>query len=247
MLSQFINDDLIESDSFPPPSESSSFSLYSRLENFSTSDPSSTSTCADDDDYYGVYDRLRCGCKHGDSDGEIGQCMSLYLLWAKVAFGRVMKAYLSSPLCLAFVPLVVGAGIGFWMGRRSNHASSASDCNSDGKDGSTFVKKGASETKRMGENGLNGVWDTSFLFRVSQSFYWLSLQLALMFVFLDPRQRWRSIFNSNDMKLFQDDRDERTRAELRGAESKMESGVDVQCVPKHVAVIMVGFDFSLDF
>jgi undecaprenyl diphosphate synthase len=44
----------------------------------------------------------------------------------------------------------------------------------------------------------------------------------------------------NESKLFDDERDEQTRLELRANESTRESGVDLECVPGHIAVIMDG-------
>ena len=41
-------------------------------------------------------------------------------------------------------------------------------------------------------------------------------------------------------ELIEEDRDERTRAELKAIETKRESGVELDCVPRHVAVIMDG-------
>ncbi|KAL7481856.1 hypothetical protein ACHAW6_007537 [Cyclotella cf. meneghiniana] len=45
---------------------------------------------------------------------------------------------------------------------------------------------------------------------------------------------------SSDSDLFAKERDEKTRIELRSQESNRESGVDLQFVPRHIAVIMDG-------
>ncbi|KAL3792030.1 hypothetical protein HJC23_011195 [Cyclotella cryptica] len=45
---------------------------------------------------------------------------------------------------------------------------------------------------------------------------------------------------SKDSDLFVEERDAKARMELRSQESTRESGVDLQCVPRHIAVIMDG-------
>ena len=42
------------------------------------------------------------------------------------------------------------------------------------------------------------------------------------------------------MKLFDNDRDEQTRHGIRAIQTKRESGVPLECIPRHVAVIMDG-------
>lgn len=69
----------------------------------------------------------------------------------------------------------------------------------------------------------------AFLAHVSHLYHWLSLRAVLVF--------GKSNISS---ELFQDERDEQTRTELRSMETKMESGVEPHCIPRHIAVIMDG-------
>mmetsp|Transcript_13261 Transcript_13261/g.28657 ORF Transcript_13261/g.28657 Transcript_13261/m.28657 type:complete len:439 (+) Transcript_13261:124-1440(+) len=193
---------------------------FHSVENSSTSNPPAAA-CA----YYdSVYDRLLgCGCVGGQgtsiSAGSGGPCMSLFLQWVKLVLGGTIKAYHSSPLCLAMLPLAIGAGFGFWMGRRSRSPP-------------IHTSKGISvgnQTKRS--------WDTKVFGFASQLYHWLSLQLVLVLIFLDPRRCVKCDSSSN---IFQDEKDEQTREELKSIETKMESGVELHCIPRHVAVIMDG-------
>jgi len=210
MISQFIDGEVEESQ-------------FHSLENTSTPNPPAGS-CA----YYdSVYDRLLgCGCVgygQGSSvmEGSNGPCMSLFLQWVKLVLGSTIKAYLSSPLCMALLPLAFGVGFGFWMGRRSR-STSINDASA----------KGDSVGKQTKES-----WSNVLVSHLSQLNQWLSLQLFLILVFLDPRK----CYKSNGMSsLFEDDRDEKTRTELRSMKTKMESGVEPHCVPRHIAVIMDG-------
>ena len=107
MLSQFIVGEIQD------PYSYSQF-LENTDDNSSTSDPPAA-LCAEDS----VYGRLLgCDCAGAAGDGAAPPCASLFLRWARLALGGAIKAYLSSPLCLALLPLVLGAGLGFWAGRR---------------------------------------------------------------------------------------------------------------------------------
>ncbi|KAL7551196.1 hypothetical protein ACHAWF_014396 [Thalassiosira exigua] len=63
---------------------------------------------------------LGWGCDAGNlreaDGGSDGPCPSLLLERAGIVLGGAARAYLSSPLCLALLPLAVGLGLGFWMG-----------------------------------------------------------------------------------------------------------------------------------
>lgn len=224
MLSRFINDD-IDSDIFPSSSKFSPFCLDLAVENSSNSDASSA--CYDDAYYFGVYDRLRYGCKGCDTDGEFGKCVSLYLSWAKIAFARIIRAYVSSPLCLALAPLILGLLVGFLVGKRSN---------SSGHEGYSKIcsLKSEKEESKMDENGL---WQ-KLAMGVSRFRCLAIIPFRVLSSSLGPRAMLTQKVNS-DKDLFKDERDESARVELKGAVSVRESGVDLQRVPRHVAVIMV--------
>mmetsp|Transcript_31192 Transcript_31192/g.63417 ORF Transcript_31192/g.63417 Transcript_31192/m.63417 type:complete len:451 (+) Transcript_31192:41-1393(+) len=219
MLSRFINDD-IDSDTFPSSSKFSPFSLDLAVENSSNSDASSA--CYDDAYYFGVYDRLRYGCKGCDTDGEFGQCVSLYLSWAKIAFARIIRAYVSSPLCLALAPLILGLLVGFLVGKRSN----------DSKICSSKLEKKESRIDEIWPRRKLAMGFSRFLGRITMPFRVFSSSSG-------PRAILTRKVNS-DVDLFKDERDKSTRAELKGAVSVRESGVDLRRVPRHVAVIMDG-------
>jgi undecaprenyl diphosphate synthase len=193
MLSQFIEGSAIDDGDVDiyydaPTSSPPKLKPYFRLENFSTSDQQPT--CGADS----VYDRLLgCSCHRGDYAVGDGTCGSLFLQWVKLAFGGVVKAYLSNPLFLALLPLALGAIIGYYLGNR---------------------------------NGANRKHSTVFG-RISEIFHWACLHLML-------RQ------SKTSELLFDEERDERTRSELKAIGTKRESGVELECVPRHVAVIMDG-------
>ena len=82
----------------------------------------------------------------------------------------------------------------------------------------------------LGNSRINGVkrkHSSTLLGRTFQIYEWACLQL--------------NIFKKcKPLNLFDDDRDERTRYELHAMETKRESGIALECVPRHVAVIMDG-------
>lgn len=73
---------------------------------------------------------------------------------------------------------------------------------------------------------------SAFMGCIYETFHWLCLQLVILL----------GQFNHKSDILFDSDKcDERTRTELNAIENKKrESGVDLECVPRHVAVIMDG-------
>mmetsp|Transcript_31335 Transcript_31335/g.63130 ORF Transcript_31335/g.63130 Transcript_31335/m.63130 type:complete len:425 (+) Transcript_31335:37-1311(+) len=192
MLSQFIEGSANEADvdiyyGAPTSSPPKLMKPYFRLENYSTPGPTEP-TCADS-----VYDRL-LGCTCREDYAVDGTCGSLFLQWVKLALGRAVKAYLSNPILLALLPLVLGAVIGYYIGNRNNGM------------------------KRK---------HSIFFGRLSEIFQWACLHLML-------------IRQCKPWELVDEDRDERTRAELSAMETTRESGVELECVPRHIAVIMDG-------
>ncbi|KAL3798591.1 hypothetical protein ACHAWO_014000 [Cyclotella atomus] len=203
VLSQFINsDDSLHVKSFITDDVAPSY----------LQDNSSTNalSCS-----YGVYDRLLgCDCIDG-AVGHVGNgpCFSVVLAWIKLALGRVMRMYLSNPLLLALVPLFMGVGLGFWIGRRSVSSSRCYRANIQPKNHISLWKSTTDFVLVLFVNV------SAHLFHVSRLF--------------QSRQ-------SNDSELFVEERDEVTRQELRSQESTRESGVDLKLVPRHIAVIMDG-------
>mmetsp|Transcript_28236 Transcript_28236/g.40350 ORF Transcript_28236/g.40350 Transcript_28236/m.40350 type:complete len:433 (+) Transcript_28236:38-1336(+) len=200
MLSQFIEGGANVGDVemyYDAPTTSSSppkLQNYFRLENFSTTGPTQPPACADS-----VYDRLLgCTCRE-DYAVDGAACGSLFLQWVKLALGRAVKAYLSDPILLALLPLVLGVAIGYYFGTRNN-------------------------------NGAKQRTQTTLLRRVSEIYQWACLHMILITQCSKPASEL----------LFDEDRDERTRAELNAMETKRESGVALECVPRHIAVIMDG-------
>ncbi|KAL7534160.1 hypothetical protein ACHAXR_005694 [Thalassiosira sp. AJA248-18] len=216
MLSNFIDGDVQDPYYYSQMMENSS---TPNNDHASSSSSSSSSSCANNHD--SVYDRmLGCGSNNnigvGSGGGGGGPCVSLFLQWVKVVLGRTTRAYLSSPICLALLPLVLGVGFGFWMGRRRGSGG-----------GSTIISdEPRKQSKGMGVTSLGRV--------ISHIYHWLRLQAMLMLC------KSSIISSDGDSNLFQEERDEHTRAELQAMESKRESGVDPQCVPRHIAVIMDG-------
>ncbi|KAL7548374.1 hypothetical protein ACHAWF_011667 [Thalassiosira exigua] len=189
--------------------------LYSYPQHENSSHPPPAGSCAALG-YDSVYDRLLgCGCGAGAHDAVGGgPCASLLLQWARLVLGGTIRAYLSSPLCLALLPLAVGLGVGFWMGRRGRSDS-------------------ASNIVRSGK--IKDTWASRLLSWASRCYHWLAMHSMLMLLCLDRRRLCRG-----DSALIDDERDNRTRAELQETESKRESGVDPRLVPRHIAVIMDG-------
>lgn len=142
-----------------------------------------------------------------------GQCVSMILAWVKLALGRVMRMYLSNPLLLALVPLFMGVGLGFWIGRRS-------------------VSRYGGVGPSIRSKTQMFWWKTTIDFMLVL-FWNVSAHLLHVSRLFHYRQ-------SNDSELFVEERDEVTRQELRSQESTRESGVDLQLVPRHIAVIMDG-------
>ena len=205
--------------------------FYSQLmdmENSSKDDFDASSACGSNNND-SVYDRLLLGCGYGycnkntlnnNNDNNDGQCVSLAMHWARVVLGGATKAYLSSPICLALLPLVMGLGIGYFMGKRGGEERADS-----------------SDRKQ-----IEGQQRTSLFGRLGKFYHWLSLQLQCMVLLLhlNPFFGTKSIISSTNDDLFQEERDEQTRTNLNAIESKRESGVDPTSVPRHIAVIMDG-------
>jgi undecaprenyl diphosphate synthase len=160
-------------------------------------------------------------CQSGSSNG---QCVSLVLQWMRFVIGGIIKAYISSPLCLALLPLLVGAGIGFLIGWRVPR-----------------VQPSAAERKYSDKlTGNDAATSTIILARIYRLYHWLTLHLMLMVISLSNFVRGTNSTNNDLPLLFDDKRDEQTRTDLKAMQSHRESGLDTQYLPRHIAVIMDG-------
>ena len=164
-------------------------------------------TCAYEDS---VYDRLfgPLGCAPVQDEG-LG--CSLEVQRIKFIVGRALKAYLSSPLCLALLPLLIGVCVGLYLGR--------------GRTVST--QRGSSKNSKGG--ALASISDYTSLV-----YYWVGLRVAVLLMHIVPEN-----ISSVSQQFLEDVRDRQTRTELQQkVEVERESGV--RDIPRHVAVIMDG-------
>lgn len=154
-------------------------------------------------------------------EGGSSPCLSLFLQWTKFVRGSAMRTYLSSPVCLALLPLVVGVVIGFFVGRR----------HSDDGSGSILFSYELDDSESGGPTTLSTLPAI-----LSRLYHRLSLRAMLVALNFNPRRRALSA-----SVLFQDERDDRARDDLRRMiKDERESGVDPRDVPCHIAVIMDG-------
>ncbi len=152
-------------------------------------------------------------------------CSSLILHWMKWVMGGAIKAYLSNPLCLALLPLIVGVAVGFWVGRYPIVGGKTTTKNNDNN-----CCKSSGEKIHWGASP-------------SRIFYYPSLRFMISMIYLNPRRLCcdNGSTPSDSELLFHEDRDEQTRNELRTAiEVERESGIEPQFIPRHIAVIMDG-------
>ena len=163
------------------------------------------------------YDTSLYGCGTFCPSDSNGQCVSLLMQWVRFVVGGTIKAYLSSPICLALLPLIIGVGFGYWIGYRNG--------NNNGIQSKTVVK----DYDRTKDVSIKGV--------ASQLYSWATLHMMIFLVYIDPRRLLKSTSN---LQLFDEKRDEQTRTELKTMESKRQSGVESQYLPRHIAVIMDG-------
>ncbi|KAL7429645.1 hypothetical protein ACHAXH_006356 [Discostella pseudostelligera] len=202
------------------------------LENYSTSEAMnfygcvSTSSCNRGSRIGGD-----CGYVYGSGSccvgiGKESPCASLILHWTKWILGGAIKAYLSNPLCLALLPLILGVAVGFWVGRHPRSVGGRSTMTTNdnhlGKHTQSSVEKIS--------------WgQTALLAYLYQLYHYLSLRLMICMIYFDPRRRFY------DNELFQKERDDQTRTELlQTINIERESGIEPQFIPRHIAVIMDG-------
>jgi undecaprenyl diphosphate synthase len=220
MLSEFIDgsggssgdvDDIYYGAPTSSSSSPSKLKPYFRLENFSTSADNNEISCGSSESV--IYDRLLCGCCNNPNGTAAASCGSLFLQWVKLVLGRAARAYLSNPLLLALLPLVFGAAIGFYFGSSRN---------------------GNKQSRRKLPNQRNLL--SAYIGRVYETFHWLCLHLVILLQLGQFNHKSDLLFDNDNEKC-----DERSRTELNAMENKKrESGVDLECVPRHVAVIMDG-------
>ena len=224
ILSQFMNndDDDLHNNIKPYIANDAIVSSYLQ-DNSSTSNAEALSNSCSPYGVYYSYDRYLLGGYAADCDSNGHMCTSVMLRWVKLVLGRVIRVYLSNPLLLAILPLFVGVIFGIWIGGRSVVPSI--DYGGD-------VKKRQQSAKQFSFNWCKSINDLSLMAFVSVS--------TLVFRIRGLFQRMQTTQHMNDTELFVEERDERTRQELKSQESVRQSGVDPQSVPRHVAVIMDG-------
>ncbi|KAL3822416.1 hypothetical protein ACHAXA_007423 [Cyclostephanos tholiformis] len=200
-----------------------------------------------------AYERLLGGgmewCVVGGGGGS--PCASIFLSRAKPILGSAIRAYLSSPIWLALLPLTMGVVIGLFlgggrMGRRQNRCGSGTSKNNTSNVKSDVDRgPGMRLSSSVEEDSDERVTTSASLLtvgRVSHLYRRLSLRMLLVASAMVPRRNCRSSsFPSSGLVLNEDDRDDETRDELRRTiDLEGESGVDPCDVPRHIAVIMDG-------
>lgn len=220
ILSQFMNNDENNIHNIKPYIANDAMVPSYLQDNSSTSNAEAPlGSCSS----YGVYyDRyLLGGCADCDSNGPM--CTSVMLRWVKLVLGRVIRVYLSNPFLLALLPLFVGVIFGIWIGRRGVVLSTVYGLDQ---------KKRHKSVKQCSFNrckSINDLWLVAFV-----SVSTLTYRIRGLF------QRMQIQQHMSDAELFVEERDERTRQELKSQKSERQSGVDPQSVPQHIAVIMDG-------
>jgi undecaprenyl diphosphate synthase len=216
------------------------------MENFSTSDNSANDMLMDSYGFATKFSNSCCCLGRGQcligigSCSMEGPCTSLILNWVKFMLGGAVKAYLSNPLCLALLPLVVGVAFGYWMGRYPTSVCDTNTMTSNNVSKSTFRAQSSSYEKPTFRE------ETSLLSYILCIYNYLSLRLMFIVIYLNPFRRCSDDNNntSNDSEsLLETERDDQTRTELRhqtSNEIKRESGIEQQYIPCHIAVIMDG-------
>ncbi|KAL3761492.1 hypothetical protein ACHAWU_006522 [Discostella pseudostelligera] len=201
------------------------------LENYSTSEAMNsygcviTNSCHRSRRMGGDFGYDCCGVGGSCCIGKESPCASLMLHWTKWLSGGAIKAYLSNPLCLALLPLILGVAVGFWVGRHPSVGVGGKSTTNDNNRGKQ--KQSTAEKTSWGQTTL-----LAYLF---QLYHYLSLRLMITMIYLDPRRRLY------DKELFQKERDDQTRTELlQTIEIERESGIEPQFIPRHIAVIMDG-------
>ena len=207
MISQLLliegGSDDISGDSLDTHNDHNTYTTLYTPENYSTSNKYD-------------YDTSLYGCGTFCPSDSNGQCVSLLMQWVRFVVAGTIKAYLSSPICLALLPLIIGVGFGYWIGYRNGNNNGTR---------TTSVK----DYDRRKDTTIRGC--------VSQLYSWATLHMMIILVYIDPRKLW---LKNSSLQLFDEKRDEQTRTELKTMESKRQSGVESQYLPRHIAVIMDG-------
>lgn len=182
-----------------------------------------------------AYSDLPCEC--GPDGRLLGSAAAYILKWTKVAIKKTANAYLSSPLLLALIPLLVGCAVGFvvawwWLGGSSSSSSSVSkDKNINGK-AKTNHKKGTSVS---GQSSRAVDVRSSMLLLTTAAQAMLESLVHTVTTYCSKNESE----NDDDAELAQ--REEATRQQLSSdANTNRESGVPLSSVPQHIAVIMDG-------
>ena len=178
-----------------------------------------------------AYSDLPCEC--GPDGRLLGSAAAYILKWTKVAIKKTANAYLSSPILLALLPLLVGCAVGFvvawwWLGGSS---SGIKDKNVDGQT-RTRHKKGIFVSGQRSR-----AWD----FRSSILLLTTAAQAMLESLFHTVTTSYCYKNNENDNGAELARREDATRRQLSSnANTTRESGVALSSVPQHIAIIMDG-------
>ena len=178
-----------------------------------------------------AYSDLPCEC--GPDGRLLGSAAAYILKWTKVAIKKTANAYLSSPILLALLPLLVGCAVGFvvawwWLGG----SSGSKDKNIDGQT-RTHHKKGI-----LVSGQSSRAWDfrSSILLLTTAAQAMLESSVHAVTTSYCSKNENE---NDNDTELAR--REDATRRQLSSnANTTRESDVPLSSVPKHIAVIMDG-------
>lgn len=178
-----------------------------------------------------AYSDLPCEC--GPDGRLLGSAAAYILKWTKVAIKKTANAYLSSPILLALLPLLVGCAVGFvvawwWLGG----SSGSKDKNIDGQT-RTHHKKGI-----LVSGQSSRAWDfrSSILLLTTATQAMLESSVHAVTTSYCSKNENE---NDNDTELAR--REDATRRQLSSnANTTRESDVPLSSVPKHIAVIMDG-------
>ena len=167
-----------------------------------------------------------------------GECPNIFwkiLTWAKIIAIKVARSYYAFPAVLILIPLVFGVLVGFWFGRRSSNQSSFLQRKSSWKGllclrflgtfCTSLLSPFASSTRHSDCSGGQQREQDS----PSQE---LLKQISLSGETIEGE--------SDDGAAQLQQRESRTRQALQQMSCERESGVPLEQVPQHIAIIMDG-------
>jgi len=192
-----------------------------------------------------AYSDLPCEC--GPDGRLLGSAAAYILKWTKVAIKKTANAYLSSPLLLALLPLLVGCiagfGLAWWWLEGSRISGRNNSCSSNDSDG----RNGGAKTHPTSEIPPDGRSSRAFLdIRPTILILTTAAQAMLESLVCMLTTYWKGgNENENDSGGDSDtefaQQEYTARQELSSdANTVRESEVPLSSVPHHIAVIMDG-------